>query len=164
MKKKNIMSNNFILVLFVMLISIQYSCKDKSNKYYLLNSEDKSTYFEVIYENNCLKIFERFNKKSKLKVDLILHDDEYIHKIDYNTKKTSKKSYVFLSTKKHTKLLEDDFSLLNDSIITGNTDGELYFTVVKSNLKPVKYKYFYDKEYRVKKIIYNLGNKVAVYQ
>lgn len=150
---KLIIKSNLVLVFFLAL----FSC-NKETVLYL--KEDKNDFLRIVKESNSIKIYEK-NLNRPTKVLSFINGEYYIgnvHKINNDT-------YVFLSTKKKYELeFIDNFSLLNDSIKIKKLGANNYITEIKSNKKPINYKYFYDKDFNIYKLIYKKGNHQYIYQ
>lgn len=149
--------NRKIYVIFAFLFFI-FSC-NKHNEYYLRSSSDKNTFYKIKDSTNSLIITEHDNAKGIKKSRVFLKKNK-----NYILKASNEKSYIYFSTNVHKDLIKDDFSLLNDSIITGNKIKGKYYTEVKSNNKPVLYKYYYDEMFKINKIEYKIGNKAFKYE
>lgn len=149
--------NRKIYVIFAFLFFI-FSC-NKHNEYYLRSSSDKNTFYKIKDSTNSLIITEHDNAKGIKKSRVFFKKNK-----NYILKASNEKSYIYFSTNVHKDLIKDDFSLLNDSIITGNKIKGKYYTEVKSNNKPVLYKYYYDEMFKINKIEYKIGNKAFKYE
>ncbi len=149
--------NRKVYIFFTFLFFI-FSC-NKHNEYYLRSSSDKNTFYKIKNSGNSLIITEHDDVKNIAKTRVFLKE-----KHNYILKASNEKSYIYFSTNIHKDLIKDDFSLLNDSVITGNKIKENYYTEIKSNNKPVFYKYYYDEIFKINKIEYKIGNKVFKYE
>ena len=149
--------NRKIYAIFYFLFFV-FSC-NKHNEYYLRSSSDKSTFYKIKDSGNSLIITEHDDAKNIVKSRAFFKKNH-----NYILKASNEKSYIYFSTNIHKDLIKDDFSLLNDSIITGNKINGNYYTEIKSNRKPVLYKYYYDKTFKIIKIEYKIGNKVFKYE
>ncbi|MGE8553344.1 MAG: hypothetical protein ACN6OB_05320 [Chryseobacterium jejuense] len=156
-EKMHKLMNRKIYVLFGFLFFI-FSC-NKNNEYYLRSSSDKNTLYKIKDSSNYMVMTEHDNTKNITKSKMFLKENH-----NYVLKASSGKSYIFFSTNIHKDLIKDDFSLLNDSLTTGNKEKGGYYTEIKSNNKPVLYKYYYDETLRINKIEYKIGNKVFKYE
>ena len=145
-----------IYVFFTFLFFI-LSC-NKYNEYYLKSSSDKNTLYKIKDDGNSIIITEYDEAKNITKSRVFLYENH-----NYVLKESGK-SYIYFSTNIHKDLIKDDFSLLNDSITTGNKEKEEYYTEIKSNNKPILYKYYYDEIFKINKIEYKIGNKVFKYE
>lgn len=146
-------ANNIFLGIFVL---VTFSCNDKKdNILYLENNHNK--FLKIYYKNDIIEINEN-NSYRPIKIFKRYKEEYYLGNKE-------KKSLVFLSNKKNYKYnLYDEFSLLDDSIFIKNIDDNNYLTSVKSNKKPVMVKYFYNKEYKIYKIIYKIGEESLIYK
>jgi hypothetical protein len=158
MIKKEIMSKLTATILFFLIF---ISCK-KEEKYYLENQEGNR--IEILKENNKLSIFEYDKSKKYLLRSLVKIDDEYFDNFNLNQRLNNKDTFLFLSKNKYIYVLKDKKSLLNDSMKIGFRNQGMYYTEVKSIEKPVNFKYYYDDNYDIKKIIINIGGKTKIFE
>lgn len=149
--------NRRIYKLYSLLFFIS-SCS-KHNEYYLRSSSDKNTLYQVKKNGNSLRITEYDDAKSIAKTRMFVKENN-----NYVFTASNGKTYIYFSTNIYKDLIKDDFSLLNDSVTTGNEEKGLYYTVIKSNNKPVLYKYYYDDKLKINKIEYKIGNRVFIYE
>lgn len=146
---------NYVVFTFLFFI---FSC-NKHNEYYLRSSSDKNTFYKIKDSGNSLIITEHDDAKNIAKSRVFLKENH-----NYVLKVSNEKSYIYFSTNTHKDLIKDDFSLLNDSVTTGNKEKGKYYTEIKSNNKPVLYKYYYNELFKINKIEYKIGNKVFKYE
>lgn len=145
--------NNIFIGIFIL---INFSCSHKKEDILYLKN-DHSKFLKIYYKNDVIEINEN-NSYRPIKIFKSYKEEYYLGNKE-------KKPLVFLSNKKNYKYsLYDQFSLLDDSIIIKSMDNNNYSTFVKSNKKPVMVKYFYNKEYKINKIIYKIGKKSLIYE
>lgn len=145
---------------FIFLIILFYSCKNKNESYLLKNKNGEI--IEIVNHEDKLSIFEYDNTKKLLLRDLVKVNNEY-YDIDILKKNTNKSnSHLFLSKNKF--LVVDRHSLLNDSMIIGNKEYGFFYTEIKSNNKPVIFKYYYNNSYEIKKIKIIIGKNIQIYE
>lgn len=150
-----LMSKSFCFL--IALLCFSFSC-NKKNEYYLTSLTDKNTSFKIAQNIDSIIISEKDNTKniSKSKIFFKINNN-------YVLKLSDEKHNIYFSTDIHKSLIRNDFSLLNDSIITGNKEGVSFFTEIKSNNKPVNYKYYYDSTFKINRIEYRIGGKTFIY-
>nr|WP_199162417.1 hypothetical protein [Elizabethkingia sp. ASV34] len=148
---------NKIFPTFSILILL-LSCKENKTKYFLKSKDDKNTIYKVELLKKEIIITELSKKENIKKVNVY-----YKVGRDYVLRTSGRKPIVYFSLNSNQDFIKDDFSLLNDSIITGNSENNIFFTKRKSNNKPIEYSYYYDKDFFITKIIYHIGTKEIIY-
>ncbi|MCA6423750.1 MAG: hypothetical protein IM568_13190 [Flavobacterium sp.] len=157
-----IKKETIIKIISVLSIVIICCCNQESESYFLKDKNNNTV--EIIRNKDKLSIFEYDNSKKMELRDLVKINDDYFDDNVLERKRNDTNSYLFLSKCKKKYLVIDKHSLLNDSIIIGNKENEMYYTEIKSNEKPVNFKYYYNKNYEIKKITIKIGKKIRIYE
>lgn len=155
MKKmlKLVMKNSGVFITLFML----QSC----NKYedsILRSNNDQHTHYIIKYKKDTISIIRSYSDGTKS----LSKRSNYLKKNNSYIEENNRKP--FFSTDFHKYSEENYFSLLDDSIYVGVKHNELYCTEVRSNKKPIKLKYFYDRYYNIKKIVFLAGEEVYIYE
>ncbi|MCH4828441.1 hypothetical protein BWK63_04070 [Flavobacterium covae] len=150
---------------FIFIITLLVSCEKEKEIYRLNNVYDKTNFIKLIYNKDTLIISEYFENKKKDKHILLKIRNQYYDYPDLKKGIATKESYVLFSTKKYKSLIPKTFfTFPKDSIKTGNRVNNLYYTEIKANGRPVNLRYYYDKNYRIKKIVFRVGKDVYLYK
>ena len=157
-----IKKENINKIMYVFSIIIICSCNQKKENYFL--KDKNNNIIEIVSNKDKLSIFEYDNSKKMKLRDLVKINNDYFDDNILKKKGNYTDSYIFLSKNKKKYLVIDKHSLLNNSIIIGNKEKEMYYTEIKSNEKPVNFKYYYNKNYEIKKITIKIGKKIQIYE
>lgn len=156
-KKETI--NKLISVLLVIVLS---SCNQKRESYFL--KDQNNNIVEIIRNDDTLYIFE-YDKTRKIEwKKLVKINDEYFDFDILKRKRNDANFYLFFSKTKFKYRIINKFSLINDSIIVGNNEGEMYYTEIKSNEKPVNFKFYHSKDFVITKITTKIGKDMSIYE
>lgn len=151
--------------LFLFFGIIIVSCSQDGKCYFLKNQYDKNCFFEIIKKKDSIFIYEHYkDNKRDLRMTLLKYNDGYVNILCLKQKKKDTINFFFLSKSKSKYLITDRFSLLNDSVITGNKEGGMFYTEIKANEKPVNYRYYHNENFEIKKIVLKIGKDIYLFE
>ena len=152
-----IKSINKLLLIIIFIIS--FSCSKRSEDILYLE-KDHTKFLKIDYSNNQIAINES-SSSYPLKTLRLKNGKYYLGKVVDN----EIDSLIFLSNEgDYRYLMYDRFSLIDDSVIIKKQSHNNFSTLIKSNKKPVLIEYFYDSNYKINKVVYNIGKEHLIYK